>query len=181
MIGWIKQKNQGFTIVELLIVIVVIGILAAISIVAYNGISNRSYASKVSTVVDAYEKILKMYKVDNGDYPSFSDTSGSFACLTPAGTMPAEGPFVVNECDSQYNDRISPELNAKLAPYASSLPNGLFPTVEYENGYFARAITYGNYFGSWRMSYMLNGDFSCPRGTKSSWRPGTYLCVYTLN
>jgi prepilin-type N-terminal cleavage/methylation domain-containing protein len=33
-----KQKQRGFTIVELLIVIVVIGILAAITIVAYNGI-----------------------------------------------------------------------------------------------------------------------------------------------
>lgn len=37
---WVKQKHRqvGFTIVELLIVIVIIAILAAISIVAYNGI-----------------------------------------------------------------------------------------------------------------------------------------------
>ncbi|MFZ2836491.1 MAG: prepilin-type N-terminal cleavage/methylation domain-containing protein [Candidatus Saccharimonadales bacterium] len=36
---WAKYKQQsGFTIVELLIVIVIIGILAAITIVAYNGI-----------------------------------------------------------------------------------------------------------------------------------------------
>jgi len=38
---WAKQKN-GFTIVELLIVIVVITILAAITIVSYNGIQNRA-------------------------------------------------------------------------------------------------------------------------------------------
>lgn len=180
MLGWKKQKNRGFTIVELLIVIVVIGILAAITVVAYNGISNRSYAAKVSAAVDAYEKILKMYKVDHGDYPTFSDTSGTFACLTPNGSMPAQAPFALNECDSQYNDRISPELNAKLAPYASALPNGLFPVVEYENGYFSRGMTYGNYFGTWTMYYMLNGDYECPRGSKSSWRPGTYLCVYAL-
>ena len=37
-----KTKNTGFTIVELLIVIVIIGILAAITIVAYNGIQNRA-------------------------------------------------------------------------------------------------------------------------------------------
>lgn len=37
-----RARRGGFTIVELLIVIVVIGILAAISIVAYNGIQNRS-------------------------------------------------------------------------------------------------------------------------------------------
>lgn len=41
-----KNKN-GFTIVELLIVIVVIGILAAITIVAYNGIQNRAQDTKI--------------------------------------------------------------------------------------------------------------------------------------
>ena len=35
-----KQKLSGFTIIELLVVIVVIGILAAITVVSYNGISN---------------------------------------------------------------------------------------------------------------------------------------------
>ncbi|RYF28607.1 MAG: prepilin-type N-terminal cleavage/methylation domain-containing protein, partial [Chloroflexi bacterium] len=38
-------NNRGFTIVELLIVIVVIGILAAITIVAFNGIQNRGKAA----------------------------------------------------------------------------------------------------------------------------------------
>jgi prepilin-type N-terminal cleavage/methylation domain-containing protein len=37
-----EQKQKGFTVVELLIVIVVIGILAAITIVAYNGIQDRA-------------------------------------------------------------------------------------------------------------------------------------------
>ena len=37
-----KKTKSGFTIVELLIVIVVIGILAAITIVAYNGIQSRA-------------------------------------------------------------------------------------------------------------------------------------------
>ena len=42
------RKNVGFTIVELLIVIVVIGILAAITIVAYNGIQDRAKSSNSS-------------------------------------------------------------------------------------------------------------------------------------
>ena len=39
---WARTRQTGFTIVELLIVIVVIGILAAITIVAYNGIQTRA-------------------------------------------------------------------------------------------------------------------------------------------
>ncbi|MDB5165339.1 MAG: Fimbrial protein, partial [Candidatus Saccharibacteria bacterium] len=44
-------KQRGFTIVELLIVIVVIGILAAITIVAYNGIQNRARVSSVNSAL----------------------------------------------------------------------------------------------------------------------------------
>ena len=53
-----KTKTRGFTIVELLIVIVVIAILAAISIVAYNGISQRARNnSKISAASSIYKTI----------------------------------------------------------------------------------------------------------------------------
>lgn len=44
-----KQKAYGFTIVELLIAIVVIGILAAISIVAYNSVTQRARWADISS------------------------------------------------------------------------------------------------------------------------------------
>ena len=51
-----KIKQSGFTIVELLIVIVVIAILAAISIVAYNGIQNRGKASSAQSAANVVIK-----------------------------------------------------------------------------------------------------------------------------
>jgi prepilin-type N-terminal cleavage/methylation domain-containing protein len=62
-------KKQGFTIVELLIVIVVIAILAAISVVAYNGIQNRSNDAAVSFDISTIRKKLELVKVDLGHYP----------------------------------------------------------------------------------------------------------------
>jgi prepilin-type N-terminal cleavage/methylation domain-containing protein len=64
-----RYKEQGFTLVELLIVIVVIAILAAISIVAYNGIQNRATDTSVVSDLTAIAKKYELYKVDNDVYP----------------------------------------------------------------------------------------------------------------
>lgn len=64
--------QKGFTIVELLIVIVVIGILAAITIVAYNGIQQRARDSQRKTDIVALTKALELYYIDKGEYPPTS-------------------------------------------------------------------------------------------------------------
>lgn len=64
-----KQTQPGFTIVELLIVIVVIGILAAITIVAYNGIQGRANDAAIKSDLSSIAKKIQFYKVDQGVYP----------------------------------------------------------------------------------------------------------------
>ena len=58
--------KAGFTLVELLIVIVVIGILAAISIVAYNGIIGRARDSQRAQDMNTIKNALLMYDAENG-------------------------------------------------------------------------------------------------------------------
>lgn len=68
---WRARQHRGFTIVELLIVIVVIAILAAITIVAYNGVTQKANASVAQNNASEVEKKLKLYAVENGDaYPA---------------------------------------------------------------------------------------------------------------
>lgn len=60
------QKQKGFTIVELLIVVVVIAILAAITIVAYNGIQNRAKESSAKSSLSQAVKKIEAFKVGSG-------------------------------------------------------------------------------------------------------------------
>lgn len=80
-------QQRGFTIVELLIVVVIIGILAAIVVVAYNGITSRAHHTAVLNDLASIGKKLELYKVENGAYPTsvgqlvsanFTVTKGSY-------------------------------------------------------------------------------------------------------
>lgn len=63
-------SKPGFTIVELLIVIVVIGILAAITIVAYNGVQSRTNDTSVKSDLAAFSKKLALFHADYARYPT---------------------------------------------------------------------------------------------------------------
>jgi len=60
-----QKRETGFTIVELLIVIVVIGILAAITIVAYNGITQKAIVASMQSDLANVSQQLKIYQTTN--------------------------------------------------------------------------------------------------------------------
>lgn len=71
-----SPSHRGFTIVELLIVIVVIAILAAVSIAAYTGIQQKARASAVSAGLTQANRKLASYTVENSGYPADLATIG---------------------------------------------------------------------------------------------------------
>jgi general secretion pathway protein G len=78
----LKKDNRGFTIVELLIVIVVIGILAGLVITTYNGIQQKARNTERTTDLKTLQAQLEAYFAENDShYPS----------LTDLNTQPATG------------------------------------------------------------------------------------------
>ena len=63
-------KNQGFTLVELLIVIVIIAILTVVSLVAYNGLQNQAKTSAAKSAADAVAKKAELYNTAKSKYPA---------------------------------------------------------------------------------------------------------------
>lgn len=95
-----QTKTQGFTIVELLIVIVVIGILAAVTVVAYTGITRQANINTVKSNASSVADAANAYNAAAGQYPpsaasgvtSFSTTSNGVTISSPGGvTLTANG------------------------------------------------------------------------------------------
>ena len=69
----LKKRQSGFTIVELLIVIVVIGILAALVITTYGGIQSKARNSKRQVDLQSLQTQFEAFFSQNGFYPSNAD------------------------------------------------------------------------------------------------------------
>lgn len=72
-----RTAPLGFTVVELLIVIVVIAILAAITVVAYTGIQERARYSAMRSDLSSINKAILLYYAENGQYPITPATSAT--------------------------------------------------------------------------------------------------------
>lgn len=150
------QKQKGFTIVELLIVIVVIGILAAITIVAYSGIQTRSENTKTINSVSAYARAIHSYATINSAYPI-----NSYPCLGPAGTKCANIIDSTGVCNSAGGASYNAGFDTTIKTVTASLPA---PSTQSMNcgGKMYSGAWYNSASGTAAsMTYYLKGDVPC--------------------
>ena len=119
---WAKQKQSGFTIVELLIVIVVIGILAAITIVAYNGIQNMAKLAVAQADLASSAKSLeasRLLNAANGGAESYPATLNDITLKASNGVTYTQ--YIVNNTMSPPSYCLTATKDG--APYSTTNGN----------------------------------------------------------
>ena len=66
------RKNSGFSLVELMIVIVIIGVLAAVAVPIYNNNVTKAKMSESDASLGSIRTQLRVYYGENGNYPTVS-------------------------------------------------------------------------------------------------------------
>lgn len=164
---WEKQKN-GFTIVELLIVIVVIAILAAITVVAYNGIQERAWNSRAVANANTMQKVLMAYQSEHGRYPDYSGIAGNEqVCL--GGGYPDKNSDGIGDCvvaaDGTVRASQIPVADDPLVGLAGSQPalgDGPYlqrPRSSPDNQYFVISGVRYAYMANTYYNDILNPDW----------------------
>ncbi len=64
------KRNSGFSLVELMIVIVIIGVLAAVAVPIYNNNVTKAKMSEADATLGSIRTQLRVYYGENGDYPT---------------------------------------------------------------------------------------------------------------
>ncbi len=151
-----RKTAIGFTIVELLIVIVVIAILATISIVTYSGIQTRAENTKTIQSVSAYAKAIALYAADKGAYPiqNFSCLGSPSRCgnmtdgTDPGGMCGGGGAFPIS-------------LIAALEPYMTGLPQPSTQTMNCNGKQYSGAWYYSPAGTTAAYRFYLKGNQPC--------------------
>lgn len=65
-----QMKSQGFTLIEIMVVLIILGILAGLIIPRIMGRPEQARRMKARVQIESIETALKLYKLDNGTYPT---------------------------------------------------------------------------------------------------------------
>ena len=197
------REQAGFTIVELLIVIVVVAILASISVIAYGGIQERARNSALMSGMDSLEKAFKVYAAQNGQYPKPTDLEGQMAgnpgwysvsciqpssngwpvrnglgasqCYTISGTTPSWAGYssIANEALSSVLSRV-PDTSSHVSKSGPITHRGI--TYQYVHD---PSASYPK--GAALLMYIVDGNQDCARGVKYTHLAGVTACAVELN
>ncbi len=93
--GWrgrLAQAEEGFTLIELMVVILIIGLLATIVVQNLRGATDKAKRIKAEADISAFKTALDRYYLDNGSYPTTDQGLPALVAAPTTGKIPADYP-----------------------------------------------------------------------------------------
>ncbi|MBI4496070.1 MAG: type II secretion system major pseudopilin GspG [Deltaproteobacteria bacterium] len=86
----ITRPSRGFTLIEIMVVIVILGILAGLVLPRFMGRTEEAKRTKARLQIENLESALKMYKLDSGVYPSTEQGLEALVQKPSTGQIPRQ-------------------------------------------------------------------------------------------
>lgn len=178
------RYRAGFTIVELLIVIVVIGILAAISIVAYSGIQQRARDASLQSSAMSAVKLMQIAYVTDGAYPSVFPTSlklptGTGMSLSTTGSSTS---YCINAQMTTGGEITQKYYDSAVGQLQSGVCSGSVIASSETGTMSVNLISNVEFGGGWSLSLSVAGQAMTTRaGTAGDPYPTKPVLVWTNN
>src|SRR5580704_482243 len=122
-----KAVQKGFTLIELMIVVAIIGILAAIAIPAYQNYTIRAQVTEGLSLADGWKTGIAEFYAQNGTFPTGSSPTGSATSFIATGTTTGKyvSSVVVGPTAGQIVITYGLQANAKIQGYTLDISPGL--------------------------------------------------------
>ena len=129
-----KNSDSGFTLVELIVVVVIIGILSSIAIPSFQSASDKAKQKEASTIVASWVKAAQAYYTENSSYATQTGHLGEYISVAGCSTVGAA-------CKTSAT--VIPPANAK----AINSPSGNFTITMSQRGNYTDVLAKpaGNY------------------------------------
>ena len=96
-----NQKRKGFTLIELMVVVAIMGLLAALAVISLNNARQRARDARRISDIKQIQTALELYYLDNNEYPDSSGEVIEGKCISDTNGL-------ASDCDGDVYMRLTP-------------------------------------------------------------------------